>query len=98
LTYIRLSVARPRTGETSEHLQALFRELGQLTSGQEGCLQSYLLKPHDDSGEIARIVMYTDEKAAERAAGEESIMALRSQLDLIIDPHSHRERAFFTID
>jgi len=98
LTYIRLSVARPRTGETSEHLVSLFRELGQLTAGQEGCLQSYLLKPHDDSGDIARIVMYSDEKAAERAAGGEAIMALRSQRDLIIDPRSHRERAFFTID
>jgi len=42
--------------------------------------------------------MYSDEKAAERAAGGEAIMALRSQLDLIIDPRSHRERAFFTID
>ena len=98
MTYIRLSVARPRTGETAKHLEDLFRELAQLTSGEDGSLQSYLLRPHDDSGEIARIAIYSDEKAAERAASGESVMALRSQMDLIIEPRSHQERAFFTID
>ncbi len=98
MTYIRLSIARPRTGETTAHLEELFRELGKLADRQDGCLQSYLLRPHDDSGETVRLAIYRDEEAAERAAGDESIMALRSHLDLIIEPRSHRERAFFTVD
>ncbi|MGH2632955.1 MAG: antibiotic biosynthesis monooxygenase [Tepidiformaceae bacterium] len=98
MTYIRLSLARPRNGETAKHLEELFRQLAELTSSEDGCLQSYLLRPHDDSGEIARIALYRDEKAAERAAAGESVMALRSQLDLAIEPRSHQERAFFTID
>ncbi len=98
VTYIRLSLARPRTGETAAHLENLFRELSKLTSAQEGCQQSFLLQPHDDSGQIGRLAIYDNEEAAEHAAFNDSIMALRSQLDLIIEPRSHSERAFFTID
>lgn len=98
MAYIRLSIVRPRSGETAKHVERLFRELAQLTSQEDGCLQSYLLQPHDDSGEIARIAIYRDEKAAEQAASDEPVMALRSQIDLVIEPRTHRERAFFTID
>lgn len=98
MTYIRLSLARPRTGETAAHLEELFRQLAHLTSTEDGCIQSFLLQPHDDSGEIARIAIYRDEKAAERAALGDAIMALRSELDLIVEPETHQERAFFTVD
>ncbi len=55
------------------------------------------MKPHDDSRETARIVIYRDEKTAERAAAGE-FMALRSRLDLVIDPRIHKEWAFFPVD
>lgn len=98
MPYIRLSLARPRRGETSDHLVELFRQLAELTGSLDGCLESYVLQPHDDSGETARIAIYRDERAAEDAAANDTIMALRSELDLIIDPGTHQERAFFSID
>ncbi len=94
MAYIRLSIVRPRSGETAKHLEDLFRELAQLTSQEDGCLQSYLLRPHDDSGDIARIAIYRDEQAAGHAAFDEPVMALRSQIDLFIEPRTHQERAF----
>ena len=59
--------ARPRKGEDAR-LEELMRKLTELAAEQEGCSASYLLRPHDDSREIARIAIYTNEAAAEQAA------------------------------
>lgn len=96
MPYVRLSIARPRHGE-ERRLEELMLRLNKLTADQEGCLESHTLKPHDNSGEIARIAIYRDEAAAEHAANNAAIMALRSEMHLIVEP-SHTERAFFSID
>jgi len=95
MTYIRLSVARPRKGEEGR-LEDLMRRLATLASEQDGCSASYVLRPHDDSGEIARIAIYNDEAAAEGAANNQSVMSLRSEIHLITEP-GHQERAFFGV-
>lgn len=95
MSYIRLSIARARKGE-EERLEQLMRQLAETVAKQEGCIESYVLKPHDDSGEIARIAVYEDENAAEHAANTDHIMSLRSELHLLSEP-GHVERAFFTI-
>ena len=98
MPYIRLSLARPRDGKTIADVEAAFRDIAARASGQEGCVASYLLRPHDDSGEVARVAIWRDERAAEHAAADETIMAFRSELDLVVDPRSHQERAFFSVD
>lgn len=55
-----------------------------------------MLKPHDNSGEVARIAVYESEHAAEAAANQNSFMALRSEIHLASEP-GHTERAFFSI-
>lgn len=95
MPYIRLSIAKPRRGEETR-MEEVMRKLSDLSASQEGCVESYVLRPHDDSGEIARIAVYSDEKAAEQAANSQSFMALRSELHLIADP-GQVERAFFSI-
>ncbi|MEP7215878.1 MAG: antibiotic biosynthesis monooxygenase [Anaerolineaceae bacterium] len=95
MPYIRLSIAKPRRGEEAR-VEEVMRKLSALSADQEGCRESYVLRPHDDSGEVARIAVYSDEKAAEQAANSQSFMALRSELHLIAEP-GHIERAFFTI-
>ena len=95
MPYIRLSVNKPRRGEEAR-LEELVRKLNDLSAANPGCLQSWVLKPHDDSGEIARIAVYESEEAAESAANNQSFMALRSEIHLITEP-GHVERAFFSI-
>lgn len=95
MPYIRLSVVKPRRGEEAR-LEELLRKLNDLSGSQEGCLQNYLLRPHDDSGEIARIAIYESESDAEAAANNQSFMALRSEIHLCSEP-GHTERAFFSI-
>ncbi|GMV85354.1 MAG: hypothetical protein AMXMBFR80_12100 [Dehalococcoidia bacterium] len=95
MPYIRLSIAKPRRGQEAR-LEELMRKLDATLRQQPGCLSSYLLKPHDDSGEIARIGIYENEHVAEAAANSQSVMALRSEIHLASEP-GHIERAFFTL-
>ncbi len=95
MPYIRLSVAKPRRGEEAR-LEELLRKLNELSDGQDGCINSWVLKPHDNSGEIARIAIYESEEAAESAAKNQSFMAIRSEIHLATEP-GHIERAFFSI-
>jgi heme-degrading monooxygenase HmoA len=95
MPYIRLSIARPIKGQESR-LQEIMTKLNDLSKDQPGCRESYVLKPRDDSGEVARIAIYDSEAEAETAANNSSFMALRSQLHLVSEP-GHVERAFFSI-
>ncbi|MEO8539445.1 MAG: antibiotic biosynthesis monooxygenase [bacterium] len=95
MPYIRVSIAKPRKGEEAR-LEELMRKLNDLSANQEGHLESWVLKPHDNSGEIARIAVYESEHAAESAANSTSFMSLRSELHLITES-GHTERAFFSI-
>lgn len=95
MPYIRLSIATPRRGEEAR-VEEIMRKLSDLSASQEGCVESYVLRPHDDSGEIARIAVYSNEVTAEHLASSQSFLALRSELNLIAEP-GHTERAFFSI-
>ena len=97
MAYIRYSLVRPLPHH-SEEVKSLLLRLSAWTVKQDGCIESFVLQPHDDSGEIARIAIYRDEHTAEHLASTNDVMAMRSQLDQIIDPTSHTERAFFTIE
>jgi quinol monooxygenase YgiN len=94
--YVRLSIVKPLRGQEA-HLEELMKKLAALSRGQEGCIECFLLRPHDDSGEIARIAVYSDEHAAENAANSDSFLALRSEVHLAAEP-GHVERAFFSLD
>ncbi|HEX6032163.1 MAG TPA: antibiotic biosynthesis monooxygenase [Tepidiformaceae bacterium] len=95
MTYIRLSIARPRRGD-EQRFEEVMRRLAQVTAEQEGCVASYIMKPDDDSGEIARLTFYENAAQADHAAQGQTIMSLRSELHLISDT-GHIERAFTTI-
>lgn len=95
MTYIRLSVVKPRPGQEESTVKIL-HALSAATAGSPGWLGNYVLRPHDDSGDLARISIYEDEASAEREAATPSVMSLRSELHLIVEP-GHRERGFFSV-
>ena len=95
MTYIRLSVVKPRAGQEGRAVE-LLKALSATTANSPGWQANYVLRPHDNSGEVARISIYEDELSAEREAATPSVMSLRSELLLVIEP-GYRERAFFSI-
>ena len=95
MPYIRISIVTPRRGE-EQATEEVMRKLDAAVSSAPGCLQSYVLKPHDNSGEIARLTIYENEDAAEAAANSAHILSLRSEINILSDG-KHVERAFFTL-
>ena len=95
MPYIRLSIAHALPGQ-EKRFEEVMSKLAAWSKEQPGCLEAYLLKPHDNSGELARISIYTDESVAEKIAMSDHFMALRSELQLAAGS-DHVERAFFTV-
>lgn len=94
MAYVRLSIARPRHGE-EKNLEEIMTKLNDFSLKQPGCQSSVIMKPHDNSGEIARLSIYDSEASAEHIANSDHVLALRSQLHIAAEP-GHVERAFFT--
>ena len=91
MAYVRISIVRPMRGQ-SERVETLMRQLAESVAKHEGCTQSMLLQS-DDAGELARVAVYTDAQASAATANDAHIMALRSELHLVIEP-GHVERSF----
>lgn len=94
MAYVRISIVKPRHGQAAR-VEELMRKINDFASKAKGCREVFLLRPHDDSGEIARMAIYQDEDSAEAAASSQTVLALRSELHLLVEP-GHIERAFFT--
>ena len=94
MPYVRISIAKPRRGEESR-LRGILERINTEASSHDGCLETFVLEPHDDSGELARLAVYSNETAAESAASSDAMLALRSEMHLLIEA-GHSERAFFT--
>ena len=95
MAFVRLSVVKPRRG-SEERVVEILNALSAATADTPGWQANYVLRPHDDSGEVVRISIYDDESSAEREAATPSVLSLRSELHLIIEP-GHRERALFSV-
>lgn len=95
MPYIRISIVTPRRGEEAA-TEEVMRKIVEVVARADGCIESYLLKPHDSSGEVARLSVYTDEASAEHTANSDHMLALRSEINILSDGN-HVERAFFTI-
>lgn len=93
MPYVRISIARPRAGQ-EKRLAELQQAIADYIARQPGCERSYVLRPHDDSGEIARVTIWDDESQAEAAANSDHMLSLRSELNLAVADGGHTERAF----
>lgn len=93
MPYIRLSTGKPRRNEAAR-VEKIMRELAERAKKNPDCIESYVMK--SDDGEYARIAIYRDAASADRAANDDSVMALRSELHIAVEP-GHLERAFETI-
>ena len=92
MAYVRISIVRTMRGQ-SERVETLMRQLAESVAKHEGCTQSMLLQSDDGTGELARVAVYTDAQASAATANDAHIMALRSELHLVIEP-GHVERSF----
>lgn len=95
MPYVRISLMRPKRGQ--EHrLTELIDQLVAYYGQQPGFIRGYRLNalPGDTSGRLGRIGVWESAAAAERAAGTDHDLALRSEVNMVVEDGSHEELAF----
>lgn len=93
MSYVRISVVCPQHGSEAD-VQAVPGRLADYLGQQPGNIASYRLQAAEGSKRFGRISIWQSEHHAERAAGTQHDLALRAELNLVVDPASHAEFAF----
>ena len=79
MPYVRLAFAHARP-ERREEVRRHFEELVRHIRTLPGCLASYVVEPHDSTGEVGRMSFWENLEAANRAANDPHAMHLHSEL------------------
>lgn len=93
MPYVRISVVRPRRGK-EEAVREVIDQLVAHYGRQPGCVGGYRLEHADGSSRFGRIGIWQTEDDAERAAQTEHDLALRAELNALVDEASHEEYSF----
>lgn len=93
MPYVRISLMMPKRGQVDE-LNSILDKLVDYYEQQPGYITGYRLKDIDGSGRVGRVGVWEDEHAAERAAQTDHDLALRSELNMIVDDDEHEEYSF----
>lgn len=95
MAYVRISLMRPKPGQ-EQRLADLIEQLVTYYQQQPGFLHGYRLSalPGDISGCLGRVSVWEGAAAAERAAGTDYDLALRSEVNMAVEDGSHEELAF----
>ena len=96
MPYVRLAFAHSRP-ERREEVRQHFEELVRYIRTMPGCLASYVVYPHDETGEIGRMSVWDNLEAANRAANDPHAMSIHSEL--MFDVHgSIWDRSFEAVE
>lgn len=95
MAYMRMTLANPRP-ERRQEVRRHFDELVKLVRVMPGCIDAFVIIPHDDSGEIGRVSMWENREAADRAANDQTTMALHAEVNFDVQGHVW-DRSFDTV-
>lgn len=90
MPYVRISIVRPLRGREDD-LRSVLDRLVAYYARQAGYIEGYRLEHADDSDQFGRIGVWQSEADADRAAQTEHDIALRSELNGMIEENSHVE-------
>ena len=93
MPYVRISLMQPKPGQ-ADRVNELLDQLIDFYEDQPGYVTGYRLTPHDGSGRLGRIGVWEDDKSAEHAATADHDLALRSELNMVVESGSHQELSF----
>ncbi len=93
MPFVRISIVRAQRGQ-EQHARELIDSLVDYYARQPGHVAGYRLEHNDGSNRFGRIGIWEREEDAERAAVTERDLALRSELNRIVDEETHQEYSF----
>ncbi len=85
MTCMRLTICRPSQGQERE-VERLLHRLEEEVSKQEGYITGGYFQAAESHGEVGRFSIWKDRHFADHASSVEDVIALRSQLHLVIEP------------
>ena len=93
MQYVRIALMTPRRGQSHEATRLLSQIIA-FCSQQPGFLGGLIIGGRPDAGtRVGRITLWADEESANRTAREDHMLALRSQLNALVDADRHTEYA-----
>jgi hypothetical protein len=91
VVYVRLSLAKPRPG-SEDKVAKIDDELMRFFASQPGYLHGYRITGGDSvGGRIGRLTLWRSDQDADRAAQTAHVLAVRSELLLLIEDQQHIE-------
>jgi hypothetical protein len=94
--YVRLSLVRPKAGQ-KDRVSQILDELVDFYATQPGYLHGYTLVSNAPGYQFGRLTFWRSERDAETTAGDQHVMAQRSELLNLIDGRSHIERSYSAV-
>jgi hypothetical protein len=94
--YVRLSLVRPKASQ-HDKVSEILDELVDFYSTQPGYLHGYTLTSNAPGYQFGRLTFWRSEHDAEATAGDQHVMARRSELLNLIDGRSHIERSYTAV-
>ena len=95
--YVRLSLMSPKAGMRDRVLE-LHEQLIEWLPGQPGFVRGYLILSGDPQGRVGHLDVWRSEQDADHAAQTDHVLALRSELLLLIEDDSHAEHSYVSFD
>lgn len=96
MPYIRISAMRPHDHER-RRVEQIIDDILRFDTTLPGFISGQRLVPRDDTGEVWRVVYWESEDAADHAAQQQHVLALRSELIHLLGDERHEERGFLTV-
>ena len=91
VVYVRLSLVMPRAGN-EQRVAKMEEELIRHLSGLPGYLHGYQITGGDSiAGRIGRLTLWRSDHDADHAAQTDHVLAIRSELLLLIEEEEHIE-------
>ena len=95
MSYVRVSIRQPHAHERAQ-VEQIIDDLLRASASMPGFLSGNRLVPGDDTQEVWLIAHWESEHAADLAAQDQRILALRSDLIRLLGEDRHEERSFQT--
>ena len=93
MPYVRVSLMRSKN-QLSPEAAKIVDDLISYMAGQPGYITGWRMTAQDGTALLGRITIWNTEADADRAAQTDHVLALRSQLNPLVEEGSHDEHAF----
>lgn len=95
--YVRLSLMQPKPG-AQERVLKHQQDIVNWLPGKPGYIAGYVIVGGDPQGRVGHVGIWRSEQDADQAAQSDRVLAIRSELLLLIEEDPHAEHSYIGVD